>query len=214
MSMSSVTARRCQGEIIEWNDEKQCGFVLPRGSKMGDTVVFLSTRALLNRRRAPKVGDLVQYELSSVVDTPQSRRLRTRLRAEQVTFVGEDLPLPTQSGNGLYIFGLIFLLAEAAMTVVWRPYFWIFLFSLVLSAFSIGQYGWDKNAAKEGHWRVPEASLQLIALLGGWPGAALAQQAFRHKTQKRSFQDAFKGVVLMNVILTAAVYYYLSTQSK
>lgn len=214
--MATGTARRYQGEIIEWSDEKRCGFVLPRGSAKGDAVVFLGIRALVNRRRAPKVGDLVQYEVSTVNETPESRRLRTRLRAEQVTFVGEELPPPRTKGtHRLYVIGLIYLVAEAAMTVFGRPYAWIFLASLVLSAFSMGQYGWDKSAAKGGRWRVSESSLQFVALLGGWPGAALAQQIFRHKTQKRSFQDVFLGAIILNVFLTiAAYYYYLPTSLK
>ena len=38
----------------------------------------------------------------------------------------------------------------------------------------------------------------MIGLLGGWPGAWIAQQSFRHKTQKGSFRLAFVFTVLVN----------------
>ncbi|MCD0248093.1 DUF1294 domain-containing protein [Xanthomonas melonis] len=52
-------------------------------------------------------------------------------------------------------------------------------------------YRLDKTAATHGRRRTPEATLHAIALLGGWPGALLAQSLFRHKTVKTSFQIAF-----------------------
>lgn len=75
--------------------------------------------------------------------------------------------------------------------------------TLSFVAFAI--YGWDKAAAKHRARRIPEATLHLVAFLGGWPGAALAQRAFRHKTQKRSFQTTFRIVVVLNVVVTAAI---------
>lgn len=49
-----------------------------------------------------------------------------------------------------------------------------------------------------GSWRVPENTLHLLALLGGWPGALYAQQTLRHKTQKTSFRIVFWMTVLAN----------------
>lgn len=45
----------------------------------------------------------------------------------------------------------------------------------------------DKRAAKAGKGRVPEATLLLLALIGGSPGLVLAMLAFRHKTRKATF---------------------------
>ena len=49
-------------------------------------------------------------------------------------------------------------------------------------------YGWDKRQAKTDGWRVPEKRLHVLAFLGGFPGAMLAQSYFRHKTQKTEFK--------------------------
>ena len=59
-------------------------------------------------------------------------------------------------------------------------------------------YAKDKYAAKRGTQRTPESTLHILALLGGWPGAILAQQKFRHKTRKLSFRIPFWTTVILN----------------
>jgi uncharacterized membrane protein YsdA (DUF1294 family) len=56
----------------------------------------------------------------------------------------------------------------------------------------------DKRRAQAGAWRVPESTLHLCALLGGWPAAFLAQRCFRHKTAKTSFQIVFWAIVVLH----------------
>jgi uncharacterized membrane protein YsdA (DUF1294 family) len=46
---------------------------------------------------------------------------------------------------------------------------------------------------------VGENSLHLVSLCGGWPGALIAQQQFRHKTVKRLFQAVFWIAVALNL---------------
>ena len=92
-----------------------------------------------------------------------------------------------------------------AAAAVFRPLAWILAATLAASAVAFALYGWDKAAAKGGRRRVPERALHGVALLGGWPGAAVAQAAFRHKTQKEPFRRAFLATVALNVLLTVAV---------
>lgn len=68
-------------------------------------------------------------------------------------------------------------------------------------------YGFDKRRAQGGGCRIPEKTLHLIAVIGGWPGALVGQKVFRHKTQKLSFQVVFWCCVLLNVIAVAGVIY-------
>lgn len=70
---------------------------------------------------------------------------------------------------------------------------------LLFSVVAYLAYARDKRAAESGDWRVPENTLHLFALLGGWPGAFLAQQRLRHKTRKLSFRLGFWVTVLLNV---------------
>jgi uncharacterized membrane protein YsdA (DUF1294 family) len=68
-------------------------------------------------------------------------------------------------------------------------------------------YAWDKSAARRGAWRVPESTLHVLALLGGWPGALLAQRVLRHKTRKQPFGAIFWVTVLANCLALAGLAY-------
>lgn len=72
-----------------------------------------------------------------------------------------------------------------------------------LSALTFLVYAVDKRAARRHARRVPEATLHLLALLGGWPGAAFAQQALRHKTRKQPFRRIFWLTVIVNCLVAA-----------
>jgi uncharacterized membrane protein YsdA (DUF1294 family) len=72
---------------------------------------------------------------------------------------------------------------------------WLYL---ALSVLLFVVYAVDKSAAKAGRWRISERNLLFVGLLGGWPGAVIAQQSLRHKTRKRSFQLAFWATVVVN----------------
>ncbi|GAB2668699.1 DUF1294 domain-containing protein [Arenimonas aestuarii] len=70
---------------------------------------------------------------------------------------------------------------------------------LGLSAVSYLMYRADKAAARASRRRTPETSLHLVDMLGGWPGALVAQQQFRHKTAKQPFQTLFWLTVILNL---------------
>ena len=59
----------------------------------------------------------------------------------------------------------------------------------------------DKRRAEAGDRRLPEAMLHFLELLGGWPGAFLAQRQFRHKTSKASYQIIFWMIVLCHQVI-------------
>jgi len=65
---------------------------------------------------------------------------------------------------------------------------WVLVAYPLASLISFVQYWQDKSSAQRGSWRTPEKALHLVESLGGWPGALIAQQCFRHKTRKLSFQ--------------------------
>ncbi len=75
-------------------------------------------------------------------------------------------------------------------------YVWIGLHAVLASAVAYRVHAVDKRRAEEGLWRIPEANLHLLELLGGWPGAFLAQRRLRHKCSKGSYQVMFWLIVL------------------
>ena len=89
-------------------------------------------------------------------------------------------------------------LVAASSYMAYTPHFvlWIYLGASLIT-FLI--YAKDKSAAKKGKWRTPEQALHVYSLLCGWPGALLAQQWLRHKSQKKSFRIVFWITVLLNI---------------
>jgi uncharacterized membrane protein YsdA (DUF1294 family) len=78
---------------------------------------------------------------------------------------------------------------------------WVIFIYLVMSFLTFSLYRSDKLRAGTKARRTPEATLHKFELLGGWPGALIAQQYFRHKSSKQSFQLEFWFMVLLNMII-------------
>jgi uncharacterized membrane protein YsdA (DUF1294 family) len=66
------------------------------------------------------------------------------------------------------------------------------------SAAAVVAYRSDKIAAQAGARRTPEAMLHFVSLIGGWPGALIAQRLLHHKSRKPSFQVVFWMTVVLN----------------
>ncbi|KFF34753.1 cold-shock protein [Pseudomonas aeruginosa VRFPA01] len=99
--------------------------------------------------------------------------------------------------------GRLLLLCVLPAAGAWRMHLdgqalWPLLAYPLASLLAFALYWQDKRRAARGDWRTPEARLHLFELLGGWPGALIAQQVFRHKTRKISFQLLFWGIVLLH----------------
>jgi len=69
---------------------------------------------------------------------------------------------------------------------------------LASSLAAFAAYAFDKSAARNNRWRTRETTLHLLGLMGGWPGALVAQSYLRHKSKKRSFQLVFRATVVLN----------------
>ncbi|WP_430644891.1 DUF1294 domain-containing protein [Agromyces sp. GXS1127] len=111
-------------------------------------------------------------------------------------------PLPASLSWGVLA---VFAAALAIGAIVGAVPSWLAAWYGAASLVAFAAYGIDKAAAKRSAPRVPEQTLHLIDLAGGWPGALVSQQLFRHKTRKRTFRRAFWGTVVLNVLLVAAL---------
>lgn len=90
--------------------------------------------------------------------------------------------------------------------IPWTISHWIIIWYLLTSVICFTVYGFDKTAAIAGRWRVSEVSLITWGLFGGWPGAILAQQFFRHKNKKPLFRIAFFLSVMANLAVLSALF--------
>ncbi|MBO4487480.1 MAG: DUF1294 domain-containing protein [Bacteroidaceae bacterium] len=80
---------------------------------------------------------------------------------------------------------------------------------LAINLLTFVLYGTDKVKAKHKRWRIPEAVLLWLSVLGGSPAALLAMHLFRHKTLHKKFCYGVPAILLLQ--LAAAVYYWYTS---
>ncbi len=192
---------RHQGRIAKWNDERGFGFI--SCSEGGDSV-FVHISSLPRSDRRPSVDEAVSYRLG--FDS------HGRPQANDVRFIAGPSGTPqrrqiARSGMALPIaFAMSFLIALAALAAVgWLEMSWLALYYGASIITYVG-YSRDKTASQiAGRRRTPESTLHLMSLLGGWPGALIAQVILRHKTRKASFLIGYWFTVIVNCIALGVI---------
>lgn len=107
-------------------------------------------------------------------------------------------------GVGSFVVLLVLLVVPAlalSRLAAWMDWRILAGAPLAISLFTYFSYRSDKRRAAGGEWRISEAALHLMELIGGWPGAFLAQRKYRHKTSKTSYQIVFWLIVLLHQYL-------------
>lgn len=115
-----------------------------------------------------------------------------------------NIPVVTAMTLNRFCYLLLFSAAAGSLFTSNPLVIWFVLINVLTMAI----YGADKMAARKGMRRVPEATLLAFGVTGGWPGAILGQQLFRHKTQKQPFKTYFMLSVLLSIAAMAAVYHF------
>ena len=64
-------------------------------------------------------------------------------------------------------------------------------------------YGIDKYKAKKAKWRISEATLLLLAVLGGSIGAWMGMKVWHHKTMHKKFKYGIPAILLIQIALIA-----------
>ena len=62
-------------------------------------------------------------------------------------------------------------------------------------------YGIDKWKAKQGSWRISEATLLILAAIGGSIGALLGMKIWHHKTMHKKFKYGLPLILIIQIIL-------------
>ncbi len=83
----------------------------------------------------------------------------------------------------------------------------IFICWILLNIVTFIFYGIDKWKAKHAKWRISEATLLILAAIGGSIGAILGMYTFRHKTQHLKFKYGVPAIILLQGALL--VYFLL-----
>lgn len=214
---------RKEGTIVRWDDVRGFGFIRSAAATQD---VFLHARDFRTAGGVvPRQGLRVSFEEihvggkgpramaahpASDARTPTASRMvnhsversavqrATRERARPAS--GAWLALPLMSA---YALGLAW--------AVWQGHWpwWVLPASLVLNLTTFFAYWQDKHAAQQRTWRVPEDTLHLWSLAGGWGGAWFAQQILRHKSTKASFRAGYWGTVVMHCAAVAGAWWFM-----
>ena len=75
---------------------------------------------------------------------------------------------------------------------------------LAINIVSLFLYGIDKYKAKKNKWRISEATLLMIAVIGGSIGAWVGMRLWHHKTMHKKFKYGIPVIIIFQVAL--AVY--------
>ncbi len=188
---------RIKGKINSWNDDKGFGFITPL---KGGVQHFIHITAFNNRKRKPKINEIVTYALS--------KDKKGRSCAKKATLAGDKLPQKKlKKGQFSIILALLFFVIVIVSVFMTQMPFLVLPFYGVMSLVTFLVYAKDKSAAQKGKWRTSEATLHLLSLAGGWLGAVFAQQTLRHKSQKQRFRFVFWVTVFLN----CAMFFWLHT---
>ena len=192
----------CKGIITEWNEAKGYGFI-----DDGKHRVFAHIRDFTERPHNPKPGDKVTYSLGT------DRQGRTCAQRINLPFSG----VPLRPAHFIVLAVLLITPGIAIARLFWTDLAWALSGWVVLaSAITYGLYAWDKRCAQRGEWRISEKMLHLWELLGGWPGAFLAQRRLRHKSSKPSYQFTFWLIVILHhyLAIDAQLQWRLFTKAR
>ena len=82
---------------------------------------------------------------------------------------------------------------------------------LGINAVTFIVYGIDKYKAKKAKWRIPEATLLLLAVLGGSIGAWMGMKVWHHKTMHKKFKYGIPAILLIQIELIAYLHIKITT---
>ena len=189
---------RITGRLEGWNPQRGFGFLHPEA---GGEAAFAHIRAFAKDDRLIEEGHLYSYTTH--------RNEKGRLRAEDIRPLRPAQPeppprqamtdgrLPERIARRLILPAFLFIVFAISLTAQ-LSWLWLIIYGVASGVTFIG-YRLDKRAAETRSWRVSETILLLLGLAGGWPGAILAQELYRHKTRKAAFRLLFWISTAINI---------------
>lgn len=82
----------------------------------------------------------------------------------------------------------------------------ILIYLVAVNVVTFFLYGIDKWKAKRSKWRIPEATLLGMAVIGGSIGAWLGMRVWHHKTMHKKFQFGIPVIILLQIALIIWIY--------
>lgn len=177
------------GKLTTWNDEKGFGFIT---SITGGKQIFIHINEFSKEHKRPIQNLSVTFDRRT---DPKGRNYAVNVYPlkghKKVNKADSQLLLSIIfSSTFLVIIGILVTINKLPL-IIMGAY-------IILSLVAFGMYKKDKSAAEWDEWRTPESTLHLISLIGGWPGALIAQNKLRHKSKKLSFKVVYWATVMIN----------------
>lgn len=80
-------------------------------------------------------------------------------------------------------------------------YIFLLIYVLVINFIGFTLMGSDKKRARKHAFRIPEATLFIVAFLGGAIGSIIGMRVFRHKTRHWYFVWGMPAIVVLHILL-------------
>ena len=195
------------GTVKFFNTDKGFGFIKPDG---GGQDIFVNIKAFGRVPERPTNGAKLSFEVELGAEGKKrptrveyirsagaiGQRTQPAKRSRRpASAASTRASWPALASVSFAIFAVLYAWA----TFRWGVHYYVLLGYLALSGWTYVMYMHDKTAAELGEWRVSEGGLHLLGLLGGWPGANLAQHVLRHKSKKTSFRVKHWVMVCLNL---------------
>jgi uncharacterized membrane protein YsdA (DUF1294 family)/cold shock CspA family protein len=192
-----------QGRLTFWQDKRGFGFIKPVS---GGRLIFLHISAVKDASRRPQVGDVIHYQLVITQDRKkracnafiEGARTNPLLRIPQLN---EFRSKPTARSAVVLealILSIVPVIGSVHFSLTTANPIPLGLYP-IMSWLTFTLYANDKSRAKQGKWRIPENTLHLCELTGGWLGAFVAQRCLRHKSRKYSYQLIYWMIVVVHL---------------
>ncbi len=86
----------------------------------------------------------------------------------------------------------------------------IMSYLIIVNLAGFAAMGIDKHKARAGSYRIPEATLFILALIGGSIGSVVGMFFFRHKTRHWYFLVFMPAILILQIIVVAVLCYYVN----
>lgn len=214
-----------KGTLVTWKDDRGFGFIKPDDSNQQ---IFVHITAFKDSTYRPRDGDVIYYYLTSdkngrscAVNASIAKELRQHRSFSQhrsskdsssKSSSSQDISAKSRRTNtskaslilNVSILSFVPLIGLIKLAQVNSALLPAFLY-VAMSLLAYLLYAGDKSCAKQGKRRIPEKTLHLVEMVGGWPGAFIAQQHLNHKSTKKSYQIQFWLIVAAHLLLWIVV---------
>jgi uncharacterized membrane protein YsdA (DUF1294 family) len=179
-----MSEERQHGSIIEWRSKCSFGFAEVEGER-----VFLHIANFAERARWPEAGDPVSFR--------PGHDDKGRPCAQDIVLHASGSVFGWRHGFEL---ALLLALPSFALSVLieFISVWWVLFCVSVTSSLAVLLQWLDKRFSVSKHSRIPETTLHLFELCGGWPGSFVGQRILRHKISKGPYQLVFWAIVLIH----------------